>query len=481
MATELSQQIPTHIAFIFNNVANYARLVSAFRAGVEVHVLDAAQDGLGQMAAILAGRDGIEALHVVGHGVQGSLDLGSVTLDSATLGSHGDVLGRIGSALAPGGDILLYGCDVGADAPGARFVGAIARATGADVAASTDKTGGVRFGGNWMLEQRSGVVEADGALDISAAHGLDTLLAPVVKDVTDVSQKSPGNFVPGFTLTTSEAVLGDPDPAVDGIYFDEGGKTASFSVMADGSSVATFDLTGMTFLKLLDAYPHFRITINGHKAGGGTATARIEFAEGSTTPTTPDDFSDMTGLTGFDVTITVVTVEGGGAWDLTLDGFTVDKLTAPTPGTPDLATGSDSGLSSSDNITSANAVGFSGTGVTGASVLVFIDRNGNGMYDAGTDVGGTATVAGGAWSVSGLSTLGLNGSYEVYAQQTVDGAVSGLSTALDLTIDHSAPALAITSSKTALKAGETATITFTFSEDPGASFGTGDIVVSGAP
>ena len=49
--------------------------------------------------------------------------------------------------------------------------------------------------------------------------------------------------------------------------------------------------------------------------------------------------------------------------------------------------------------------------------------------------------------------------------------------------DTIAPTLAITSSASTLKAGETATITFTFSEDPGASFvwngATGDVVVSG--
>jgi Ca2+-binding RTX toxin-like protein len=52
-----------------------------------------------------------------------------------------------------------------------------------------------------------------------------------------------------------------------------------------------------------------------------------------------------------------------------------------------------------------------------------------------------------------------------------------------LTYDTLAPTLAITSSSAALIAGQTATITFTFSEDPGSSFlwngTTGDVVVSG--
>ena len=50
-------------------------------------------------------------------------------------------------------------------------------------------------------------------------------------------------------------------------------------------------------------------------------------------------------------------------------------------------------------------------------------------------------------------------------------------------VDTTAPALSITSNVATLKAGETALITFTFSEDPGSSFvwasNTGDVVVSG--
>jgi hypothetical protein len=51
------------------------------------------------------------------------------------------------------------------------------------------------------------------------------------------------------------------------------------------------------------------------------------------------------------------------------------------------------------------------------------------------------------------------------------------------TVDTLAPTLAITSDVATLKVGETANITFTFSEDPSGSFAwdgsTGDVVVSG--
>lgn len=59
------------------------------------------------------------------------------------------------------------------------------------------------------------------------------------------------------------------------------------------------------------------------------------------------------------------------------------------------------------------------------------------------------------------------------------GNLGGPGTSPSITFDTRAPTLAITSSMPTLKAGETALITFTFSEDPGASFTSEHIDVSG--
>ncbi|WP_246688205.1 Ig-like domain-containing protein [Methylobacterium sp. WL120] len=66
---------------------------------------------------------------------------------------------------------------------------------------------------------------------------------------------------------------------------------------------------------------------------------------------------------------------------------------------------------------------------------------------------------------------------------TATNAIQGGSTGTTTAVDHTAPTLAITSNASTLKAGQTATITFSFSEDPGSSFAwngtTGDVTVSG--
>jgi hypothetical protein len=90
---------------------------------------------------------------------------------------------------------------------------------------------------------------------------------------------------------------------------------------------------------------------------------------------------------------------------------------------------------------------FSDTGPAGdttSTVRVFIDGNGNGVYDAGTDASATATVNNGAWSISNLSTTSLgSGAYNVYAQITSasGGLVSAASSPLAITLDKTAPSI----------------------------------------
>ena len=77
-----------------------------------------------------------------------------------------------------------------------------------------------------------------------------------------------------------------------------------------------------------------------------------------------------------------------------------------------------------------------------------------------------------------LTTLG-NGTISISTTATdAAGNVSPAATG-SFTLDTVAPTLAITSSSSLVKAGQTATITFTFSEDPGSSFDASDITLAG--
>jgi hypothetical protein len=140
----------------------------------------------------------------------------------------------------------------------------------------------------------------------------------------------------------------------------------------------------------------------------------------------------------------------------------------------DLIAASNSGVSNTDNITNDNTPTITGTADANDTIT---------LYDGGvtgTVLGTTTANSSGNWSITPTANL-TNGNHNLTATASDIDGNSNTSTALTITINTVAPTVAI-SSVTTLKAGETATITFTFSENPqgftwdGTS---GDITVSG--
>ena len=160
-ASGSGQHEATVIVFIDEAVTDFATIANAVPEGAEVHYISTDRDGLEQIAEVLAGRTGVDAVHIVSHGEAGKLRLGSGELTSDSMsGEHADELAVIKAALSQDADILIYGCDVAAGDAGDAFVNGLAAATGADVAASTDTTGGSEAGGDWVLERSTGTIEA---------------------------------------------------------------------------------------------------------------------------------------------------------------------------------------------------------------------------------------------------------------------------------------------------------------------------------
>ncbi len=126
----------------------------------DVVLLDPARDGLAQLTSLLSARQDLSAIHLVSHGAAGQIRLGTTVLDEATLAARADELRGWGWALTGSADLLVYGCDVAEDAAGRQLVASLAELTGADVAASDDRTGSAALGGDWRLEVAAGTVEA---------------------------------------------------------------------------------------------------------------------------------------------------------------------------------------------------------------------------------------------------------------------------------------------------------------------------------
>jgi len=130
-------------------------------SGVVVSVLSANANGIQHITDVLSGYSNLSAVHIISHGAPGQVNLGTEILDSNSLQRHAREIGTWGNALTENGDILIYGCAVARSEVGIELIEQVATFTGADVAASTNPTGNVGYGGDWVLELSTGQIEAE--------------------------------------------------------------------------------------------------------------------------------------------------------------------------------------------------------------------------------------------------------------------------------------------------------------------------------
>jgi hypothetical protein len=235
------------VVFIDSRVADIERLIAGLSADVEVVILDPAQDGVTQIAAALAGIADLDSVHIVSHGSEGALYLGSTVLTEDNLDDYATQLSQIGASLSEDGDLLLYGCDVASGASGQSFIGSLALYTGAEVAASTDLTGSNASGGDWVLEATAGTIEAGMILSVATQNAYGHTLGSYWGTAGDdtLAGGSTGDTLAGLEGNDSLAGNG----GADYLYGDEGGDTldggAGDDVLwGDFSSVGNDSLSG---------------------------------------------------------------------------------------------------------------------------------------------------------------------------------------------------------------------------------------------
>ena len=102
------------IAFIDANIPDSKNLIGGISADIKVVVIDPTRDGIEQITTALAGGK-YSAIHIISHGSEGSLHLPSATLNQNTLDTYSSQIQQWRNALTEDADILLYGCNVGAD------------------------------------------------------------------------------------------------------------------------------------------------------------------------------------------------------------------------------------------------------------------------------------------------------------------------------------------------------------------------------
>ena len=310
MTTDLSGQ--NTLVFIDSSVRDYTTLLASIAPGAEVIVLDGLSDGVAQISAALAGRSNVSAIHIISHGADGELDLGTTSLTADDLSSYADAMSGWSAALAPGADILLYGCDIAQDQAGQAFVQKVASLTSADVAASVDLTGSADLGGNWALEYSTGAIEAAPVIapDVQYDDVLTHFRGESISWVHNLSLDVTDHVTPGFhfqfTMFTGwrldypnwnvPITLGaivnlsasSPSPATD-LDFGDGTIIGTGHTTAIYGRVTSINTTGGYFYAQLvnaDGTPFTHV----YKTAG---TYDIAFTTGNRISTTNDVFHDQ--------------------------------------------------------------------------------------------------------------------------------------------------------------------------------------------
>ncbi|WP_228049846.1 DUF4347 domain-containing protein [Tychonema sp. LEGE 06208] len=229
------------IIFVDSSVQDYQSLVQSAEGG-KVVILDDKSSKIAQITQSLAGESDIEALHIISHGNEGSITLGTEVLDESAIETFRDRLKQWGKALTKTGDILLYGCNVAAGEVGKKFVKKLSEITGAAVAASNNLTGAAALGGDWSLEVRFGEIETQ---PLNFANYGYTLPATI----TNVTSTAPnGNYVAGqtipITVTFSEPVNVSFAPGFPGFNLNSGGVAIYASGAGTNTLLFNYTITG---------------------------------------------------------------------------------------------------------------------------------------------------------------------------------------------------------------------------------------------
>ena len=239
------------VVFVDTTVPDCTKLVQDIYAQsgperqLEVVLIDAHDDGIQRIGSTLAAMKDVSAVHVIGHGSDGQIELGASALDFESLLSNATQIKGWKQALAPGADLLLYGCDIAEHSDGRALIDALSRLTGADVAASDNLTGAAAKGGDWDLEYRTGPIEA--ALALSAQERAS------FSGVLDASAPDAASAAGSAAATPPANPAPVVDPAALPLAFEQnvGQADAAFDFLAHGSGYAV-GLTGGDALLAID-------------------------------------------------------------------------------------------------------------------------------------------------------------------------------------------------------------------------------------
>ncbi|OSQ42161.1 hypothetical protein TALK_21790, partial [Thalassospira alkalitolerans] len=407
------------VAFVDSSLADWDVLVAGIGAGIEIVLLDGNSDGLRQIATWAAQNDGFDAIHILSHGSEGQVHLGSFTLDTATATTRSNDLAALGAALGVDGDVMLYGCDV-AGGSGAALIDALANATGADVAASTDMTGAQSLGGDWQLEHTTGVIETAGLVVTDYQGILDTITIAAGSSDGQLDDGD-GTFVKvvggqNLTFTGPDGYFYNSNLGTGYLVSDDGANTNATKLTISMASGYSFDLTAFDYFTSNADTVTVSVTYADGSIGSGTFTATTDSAS------TVSDFSTLAGLSTVSLndikSVVISSTNNVGSYDFGTNNFVVSDVKAIVSNSAPTVTGAPASATVTEDV--ATAIDLSGVTVADA--------------EGGTITLTLAAAAGTLASVDGNTTTGgVTIANSGTSSMTLSGTVSDLNTYLNAT------------------------------------------------
>ncbi|MEG4580003.1 DUF4347 domain-containing protein, partial [Microcoleus sp. MON1_C5] len=170
------------LVIVDSRVENYQQLMGGIKVGTEVFVLNPTREAIEQITEILGQRSSITSLHIVSHGREAAVEIGSTELNIDNLETYSNHLQQWGKPLNESGSILLYGCNIAAGESGIKFIQKLSELTGANIAASNNLTGSAALGGDWELQITTGQINAELAFEKKVLESYTSVLATLAAE-----------------------------------------------------------------------------------------------------------------------------------------------------------------------------------------------------------------------------------------------------------------------------------------------------------
>lgn len=440
VADHVPPQQRREVVIVDPSVADYQTLIDGIDGDVDVIMLQSGTT-IDDLAGVLSGYSGLDGIHLISHGGTGAIQLGGQTLTLDNLAENSQALTTIGAALSDGGDVLLYGCNIGEDGAGQAFVDQLALLTGADIAASDDLTGAESLGGDWDLEIVTGSIETDRPFSAKALADFSDVLAFTGQINFNSATNSGGYGGAGDNVTvTAGGYSLIVDAASNYVYHyvaqgRAGTGTNPGTVTLRFSNDEQFDPSGIDIFNTDGSAATFSISSDKDAAQNTASLAHDSLVD-----------VDLSFLSA-DITRLYITSNGTGTKSFAVDNFDVSNVTVPSSnGAPALG-----GTPADANITEDTATA--------------IDLSSYNVSDADGDTV-TLTLGVSAGTIAGAAGTGITVGNSGTASMTLQGTVANLNTYLNDTSKVTfSPA-----------ANSTSAVTLTVTPNDGTVNGTADTV-----